>query len=58
MENRYAEELIAVIAQFKRQQELNLKLTDELNGHLGAIAGQLEKIAGQLERLIPTKGGL
>ena len=45
MENRYAEQLIAVITQLKRQQELSI---NELNGHLGVIARQLEKIDAYL----------
>jgi len=41
-----AEQLIAVIAQLKMQQEVQLA---ELNNHLGAIAGQLEKIGNSIE---------
>ena len=41
-----AEQLIAVIAQLKMQQEVQLA---ELNNHLGAIAGQLERIGNSIE---------
>ena len=41
-----AEQLIAVIAQLKRQQEIQVA---ELNNHLGAIAGQLERIGNSIE---------
>ena len=41
-----AEQLIAVIAQLKMQQEIQLA---ELNSHLGAIAGQLERIGNHIE---------
>ncbi len=40
------EQLIAVIAQLKMQQEVQLA---ELNNHLGVIAGQLEKIGNSIE---------
>jgi hypothetical protein len=45
MHTAYAQELIAVILQLKRQQELSI---NELNNHLGAIAGQLERIANDI----------
>ncbi len=41
-----AEQLIAVIAQLKMQQEIQ---SAELNNHLGAIAGQLERIGNSIE---------
>ena len=45
MHKNDAEQLIAVISQLKRQQELSI---NELNKHLGAIAGQLERIANDI----------
>jgi len=45
MENRYSEELIAVIVQLRAQQEIN---TDKLDNQLGAIAGQLERIGNYI----------
>ena len=46
MDSTKADELIAVIAQLKMQQEIQVA---ELNNHLGAIAGQLEKIGNSIE---------
>ena len=46
MDSTKADELIAVIAQLKRQQEIQVA---ELNNHLGAIAGQLERIGNSIE---------
>ena len=46
MDSTKADELIAVIAQLKRQQEIQ---SAELNNHLGAIAGQLERIGNYIE---------
>ena len=41
-----AQQLVAVIAQLKMQQETQ---SAELNNHLGAIAGQLERIGNHIE---------
>ena len=46
MDSTKADELIAVIAQLKRQQEIQVA---ELNNYLGAIAGQLERIGNSIE---------
>ena len=46
MDSYEAQQLVAVIAQLKMQQEVQLA---ELNNHLGAIAGQLERIGNSIE---------
>ena len=41
-----AQQLVAIIAQLRMQQEIQVA---ELNNHLGAIAGQLERIGNHIE---------